>query len=143
MAAMAYIFIYQAFLLQQQRWHNATTGVRGVSKGHEEIVEFISRQLLDMFAPSNFPLTNPGVLRQTIATFGSNLFAGLRFIDDWERAVSGKEPLGTENFVVGRDVAVTPGKIVYRNRLIELRSSTRRRRPRCRRNRSSSFRPGS
>jgi polyhydroxyalkanoate synthase len=50
-----------------------------------------------------------------------NLVSGLRNLaEDWERAVSGKKPVGSEDFVVGRDVAATPGKVVYRNRLIEL-----------------------
>ena len=52
---------------------------------------------------------------------GMNLVRGAQnFVEDWERAVCGKKPVGTEAFQVGRDVAVTPGKVIYRNRLIEL-----------------------
>ena len=114
-------FIYQAFLLQQQWWYNATTGVRGVSQQHEKMVEFAARQILDMFAPSNFLLTNPEILSRTIASGGLNLVRGWQnLLEDGERAAGGKPPVGAENFAVGRDLGITPGKIIYRNRLIEL-----------------------
>jgi polyhydroxyalkanoate synthase len=112
---------YQSFLLLQQWLHNATTGVHGVSRHDEEAVSFVGRQLLDTFSPSNTPWTNPEILEATFQQGGANLFRGaVNFSEDWERTMLGRKPAGTEASPVGKTLAVTPGKVVYRNRLIEL-----------------------
>ncbi|SIP88433.1 alpha/beta fold hydrolase [Bosea sp. TND4EK4] len=114
-------FMAQAFLLQQQWWHNVTHEVPGVEPHHEEVVSFVARQILDLWSPSNNPLTNPEILAQTHATAGSNFVEGLRnWAEDVHRFVAGLPPAGAEHFRPGKEVAVTPGKVVFRNHLIEL-----------------------
>ena len=118
---MPFSLWYQSFLLMQQWWYNATVGVHGVSGHHEDVVEFSARQILDIFSPSNFPMTNPEVLKATFEQRGMNFVRGAQnFLDDWQRATLQLPPPGAESFRVGKEVAVTPGKVVYRNRLIEL-----------------------
>jgi len=113
--------MYQAFLLGQQWWHNAMTGVRGVTRRNENMVAFATRQFLDVWSPSNSVFTNPEVLAQTQQELGMNLVRGFQnLVEDWERTAGGRKPVGAESFEVGHNVAVTPGKVVFRNRLIEL-----------------------
>ena len=114
-------FVYQGFLLNQQWWHNAMTGVRGMTRRNENMVTFATRQFLDVLSPSNFWWANPEVLERTRAVCGANLVRGLQnLFEDWDRSVGARPPVGAEQFEVGRDVAITPGKVVFRNRLIEL-----------------------
>ncbi|AYM76260.1 poly-beta-hydroxybutyrate polymerase [Janthinobacterium sp. HH103] len=116
-----YNLVYQGFLLQQQWWHRATTGVRGVAPHHEDVVTFTVRQWLDMLAPSNFLLTNPVVQQATLASGGANLTRGMiHAAEDWQRAAMGAHAPDRRTYKVGVNVAVTPGKVVYRNDLIEL-----------------------
>jgi polyhydroxyalkanoate synthase len=111
----------QAFLLNEQWCHEATTGVRGVAPRNEAIVEFSVRQVLDVLAPSNFAVTNPEVLDKAFRSGGENFVLGWQnWLADWMQLLTAGKPASDKNFVVGKTVATSRGKVVFRNDLIEL-----------------------
>ncbi|WP_296869502.1 alpha/beta fold hydrolase [Tibeticola sp.] len=100
-------------------WREAAR-VPGVTAHHAQMTDFFARQWLGAMAPANWLATNPVVQDDALASGGAHLAQGARH---WLADVTGvPEPGAAERpgFVVGRDVAVTPGKVVYRNHLIEL-----------------------
>lgn len=111
----------EAFLLAQEWWEEATSNVRGVSEADEKAVRFAARQVLDAMSPANFPVTNPEIIEKTVESNGANIAAGMRnYLDDLQHTML-HEKFGAESdYTVGKTLAVTPGKVVYRNHLMEL-----------------------
>jgi len=101
--------------------NDAVRDVDGVTDYHAQLMEFAVRMLLDAGSPANFLASNPELLALTRAEQGQNLVRGLQHVvEDVERTLQGAAPAGSEDFEVGRTLAVTPGKVVFRNELIEL-----------------------
>jgi polyhydroxyalkanoate synthase subunit PhaC len=116
-------FIKQSYLLTA-RWLQVTVrDVEGIDERTARKIDFYTRQFVDALAPSNFLMTNPEALRATIESRGENLLNGLKnLLDDLER---GKGRLAIRMtdmaaFHIGENIAVTPGKVVYQNDLIQL-----------------------
>lgn len=104
-----------------QWWQDAMTDVHGVTPAHENLMAFVAGIVVDTTAPSNFAATNPDVIAATMAEKGQNLLRGAENLsEDVSRRVGKAQPLGPQPFEVGRNLATTPGKVVFRNRLIEL-----------------------
>ena len=113
-----YDLLTQAVLLGEEWWHGVVHSPGGVDSHNQRIVAFAVRQLLDLMSLSNVPWINPEVIEATRTTGGTNLVAGMRnFLRDQATAHGGAT---TNGFTVGVDLAATPGKIVFRNELIEL-----------------------
>ena len=116
-------YIKQSYLLTA-RWMQATVKqVDGLDDKTAKKIDFYTRQFVDAIAPSNFVLTNPEVLRETIESGGENLVKGLdNLLRDLERG-NGRlmiKMTDLDKFKVGVNIAVTPGKVVYQNDLIQL-----------------------
>ncbi|MDR3536165.1 MAG: alpha/beta fold hydrolase [Acetobacteraceae bacterium] len=111
----------QAFLLQEAWWQAATAALPGVAGPHQTIVAFTMRQMLDVASPSNIPWLNPEVLEATWQSGGRNLLDGLaNLAGDIRRTVTDAPPEAASGFQVGQNLAITPGRVVLRNRLMEL-----------------------
>ena len=102
-------------------WQQALQPPAAAADPEQSRLSFAGRLLLEAASPANFLQTNPELLNKTAAESGQNLIRGLKnWLEDAQRAVRGGRAAGTEQFEVGKEVAVTPGKVVFRNRLIEL-----------------------
>ncbi|MBR0680361.1 alpha/beta fold hydrolase [Roseomonas eburnea] len=119
--AFPYNALAQAHLMAEAWWLEATRGVPGLPHRHAEGVAFMMRQLADVLAPTNIPWVNPTIVARTLSEGGLNLLHGAEnWLDDLERGLAGAPPAGAEHFRPGHEVAVTPGRVVYRNDLMEL-----------------------
>ncbi len=116
-----YVLWQQAFLAQEAWWASATREVRGMTPKNAARVSFITRQLLDLWSPSNLPWLNPIIIDRTLKEGGANLVRGASNLqeDAW-RALTMQPAPPADGLRVGKDIAVTPGEVVYRNELMEL-----------------------
>ena len=116
-------YVKQSYLLTSRWLQSTVRDVEGMDRRTAKKVDFYTRQFVEALSPSNFVMTNPEVLRATMETGGDNLVRGLsNLLTDLER---GKGRLAirmtdVNAFEVGKNIAVSPGKVVFRNELMEL-----------------------
>ncbi|MBA3059330.1 MAG: poly-beta-hydroxybutyrate polymerase N-terminal domain-containing protein [Gammaproteobacteria bacterium] len=118
--------VFEASFKASNTWWHEAAQIEGVSSHHRHLLDFYTRQGLDALSPSNWPLSNPEVLKKGRQSWGQSWLKGYQHLalDLLERQQ--QKNLGASAkrkalpFKVGQDVAVTPGKVVFRNALIEL-----------------------
>ncbi len=116
-------FIKQSYLLTSRWLESVVENTEGLDAETRQKIDFYTRQYIDAIAPTNFVLTNPDVLEETIKTGGDNLVKGLQnLLQDLERG-HGELNISTTDykaFKLGENIATTPGKVVYQNDLMQL-----------------------
>jgi poly[(R)-3-hydroxyalkanoate] polymerase subunit PhaC len=116
-------YIKQSYLIAARHIQHAVADVQGLPEDSQKKVAFFTRQYVDALAPSNFAATNPQVLRETLASGGQNLIKGLNnLLADIEKGDGQLRISMTDEkaFQLGRNVATTPGKVVFQNALLQL-----------------------
>ena len=120
---LVFDYIKQSYLLAA-RWIQGTVAeVDTLDAKTKRKVEFYTRQFVDAMAPSNFVLTNPAALKQAAETKGESLISGLRhLLHDLERGKGNLKISMTDEtaFRIGENIAVSPGKVIYQNELMQL-----------------------
>jgi polyhydroxyalkanoate synthase len=116
-------FLKQAYLLTTRWADHLVKGAAGIDALTRHKAEFYVRQIADAIAPSNFVLTNPELLRATLSSNAENLVRGMHMLA--EDIVAGRGHLKIRQsdasmFEVGKNLAVTPGKVIYQNDLMQL-----------------------
>ncbi|MCB1777899.1 MAG: class I poly(R)-hydroxyalkanoic acid synthase, partial [Candidatus Competibacteraceae bacterium] len=116
-------YIKQSYLLTAGWLQDMVANVEGFDEKTKKKLQFYTRQFIDAMSPSNFVMTNPEVLRTTIESGGQNLVNGLKnMLDDLERG-KGKLNIRMTDlnaFEMGKNIASTPGKVVYQNEMMQL-----------------------
>lgn len=111
----------QGFLAVQDWWEAACADLPGLDPQDAERTAFMARQSLDILSPSNFPALNPEIMRTAIASAGQSLVEGTaNLARDMAKLASQRPDPAPEGFRVGRDLACTPGTVIFRNALFEL-----------------------
>ncbi|MGL5165911.1 MAG: PHA/PHB synthase family protein [Afipia sp.] len=115
-------FLMQAYLLTTQLANDLVKNAEGLDPHTRKKAEFYIQQVTNAISPSNFVLTNPEVLRQTLASNGDNLVRGMTMLAEDIEAGHGtlKIRQSAANLEVGRDLALTPGKVIYQNEIMQL-----------------------
>ena len=114
--------LYAHGYAQLSKWtQQALASAPGVSAENAQRLEFLRRLLLGVSSPAHYLLTNPELLAQTATEGGANLWRGAQYwLEDAAQMLEGGQLAGAEHFKVGVHVAITPGKVVLRNELVEL-----------------------